>query len=277
MPQNLFELLQSGSQRQPYLLFLVLGLSFLWGWGHFHDLKSRSWKAQQGRILQSALALVSLCFLLLGPIHVWANSVSITMRMFEGLILSLWVAPLLLAGLPLVWRDSVLYPFGLNNPVFNLILGNLLFAIWFWPVFQVWDATTLLGDTLAVLLSLVGGLLIWLPLSPLTHNRLTCPQQLFYLLGQVAIHVPLFVFLTFTPSLLYPGFEPESWRISLSALEDQQLAGWMFKLSWTCMSLVLAGKVFLDWGRLRQIQDQLQNQTMYQHLAFLKDAPKRVG
>jgi cytochrome c oxidase assembly factor CtaG len=227
------------------------------------------------QFLPGFLALLSLFFVYTGPLHFAANYISITARMVETLFLTIWVAPLFWLSCPPSGSENLVWK-ALAQPWLAALGGNLLVVIWFWPFLQRWDSQTWGGDLLAFALSCLGGLWIWAPL--LGPRRLaSAPQQLMYLLVQIACHLPLFFFLTSASAPLY-DFGGINWGgLNCSPFEDQQLAGWTYKLCWTSLILVLTGKVFLEWGRLRQVQDQLENTQMYEHLALLKRSETRFG
>jgi len=172
-------------------------------------------------------------------------------HMFQYILYVLVVAPLVLRGTPEWMARSILARLHIEAVVGRLSHSLLLSGIIF-NVILVTTHSPIAVDTLRAsqlgsfsmdLLWMLSGLILWMPiLSPVPEHRVVSPPAkmvyLFVSAGIVSI-VPA-SFLTFARFPLYSTYELAPRIGTMSALEDQQLAGITMKL----------GMIPIVWGTL---------------------------
>ncbi len=172
-------------------------------------------------------------------------------HMSQYVLYTLVVAPLLLRGTPEWMARRLLARLGLEAPVRwlaqNLLVSGIVFNVILVashsPIAVDTLRATQLGSFVMDVVWLVSGLILWMPImSPLSEHRTASPPArmvyLFVSAGIVSI-VPASL-LTFARFPLYSTYELAPRIGSMSALEDQQLAGITMKL----------GMIPIVWGAL---------------------------
>jgi cytochrome c oxidase assembly factor CtaG len=190
------------------------------------------------------------------PIHDLSEQYLLSVHMVQHLILTLVAPPLLIAGTPgWLWQAVlggrrvlpvarvVLHPlvtFGAFN--FLIVITHLPVVVdyalrehWFHFVVHA----GLVGSAIMMWWPVVGGI------SELP--RLTYPYQMAYLFVQSILPAVIASFITFSQTAVYPFYEaaPRIWHIS--AVEDQQLAGGIMKMSGTLILWSFIGVAFFRW------------------------------
>jgi len=172
-------------------------------------------------------------------------------HMGQYILYTLVVAPLVLRGTPEWMARRVLSWLRLERPTrwlaHNLLVSGIAFNVILVashsPIAVDTLRATQLGSFAMDVLWLVSGLILWMPImSPILEYRVGSPPAkmvyLFVSAGIISI-VPA-SFLTFASFPLYSTYELAPRIGSLSALEDQQLAGITMKL----------GMIPIVWGAL---------------------------
>jgi putative membrane protein len=229
------------------------------------------------------LSLLGLCVLVSSPLHAIGREALFLGRMLETLIIVYVLPPLALRSLPnalfsYYWKSIHFrkYSFPIRDLVWSSVVFNGLFFLWHLPwiynlslVHGFFDESQMFGFW-------VLGLLMWLPLNiRFAPMRLNTPRRMFYLVTLILGQVPLFAFLTFTREVLYTGYGSAARVIPVSALAEQQMAGWLLKLA---TSLIFASAfivVFLDWSSLQRQQDKDDNALAVENFDLVQRALKK--
>ena len=214
-----------------------------------------------GRLKNSQIVLFSLgvftIFVATGtPVHDLSERYLLSMHMLQHLLLTLVAPPLLIVGVPSwLWQAIlggrrvkpvariVLHPlvaFGVFN--FLIVVTHLPLVVDYalrehWFHFLVHAA--LVGSALMMWWPVVGGV-EWAP-------RLTYPYQMAYLFVQSIVPAVIASFITFSRTAAYEFYEeaPRVWGIS--AVEDQQIAGGIMKMTGTLILWSFIGVAFFRW------------------------------
>ena len=199
------------------------------------------------------------------PIHDLSEQYLLSMHMVQHLMLTLVAPPLLIAGMPgWLWQAMLggrwvlsvarvlLHPlvaFGVFN--FLIVITHLPFVMdyalrehWFHFVVHA----GLVGSAIMMWSPVVGGI----PELP----RLTYPYQMAYLFVQSILPAVIASFITFSETAVYDFYEqaPRIWHIS--AVEDQQLAGGIMKMSGTLILWSFIGVAFFRWNAKEEAEAQ---------------------
>jgi putative membrane protein len=190
------------------------------------------------------------------PVHDLSEQYLLSMHMLQHLLLTLVAPPLLIAGVPgWLWEailggrrvlpiaKVVLHPlvtFGVFN--FLIVVTHLPFVVdyalrehWFHFVVHA----GLVGSALMMWWPVVGGIQA-LP-------RLTYPYQMAYLFVQSILPAVIASFITFSRTAAYEFYEQAPRVGGISAVEDQQIAGGIMKMSGTLILWTFIGVAFFRW------------------------------
>ena len=207
------------------------------------------------------------------------------MRMLETLIIVYVLPPLALRALPVAllshyWHSARFrkYSFPLRDLTWSSVLFNGLFFLWHLPWVYNLSLEIAFFDALQMFGFWVLGIFMWLPLNiRFAPMRLSTPRRMFYLVTLILGQVPLFAFLTFTREVLYTGYASAARLVPVSALADQQMAGWLLKLA---TSLIFASAfivIFLDWSKAQRQQDKDDNALAVENFDLVKRVLKKEG
>ena len=202
-----------------------------------------------------ALVLVALAT----PLDTLADKYLFTAHMLQHLLLTLGVAPLLLAGTP-AWlmreflRVTRLTGFvrWAHHPLVAFFGFNLVFALAHVPAFY---ELTLASEPLHAVEHLVfiaTAMLMWMPiLSPATEISATYPAlgQVLYLFLQTVPASLVGALLSATNSPYFPTYVLAPRITALSPIEDQQLGGLIMWVGGGLYFLIATGVVFFAWAR----------------------------
>ena len=204
-----------------------------------------------------AAALVTI-IVALGPVDAIAEQRLFTAHMFQHLLLTLVMPPLLLLGvpawmwrLPLRWRPLRRVARLLTHPVVAFALYNALLAAVHTPVVferMVRDDAIHAAVHLALM---IGGTLMWWPLlSPLPElPRLSYPAQTLYLflllIPMAAVSAPI----TLAADVVYPWYSvaPHPW--GLTPLADQVLGGLLMWVGAGLYFMAVFSAIFFRWAQ----------------------------
>jgi cytochrome c oxidase assembly factor CtaG len=207
------------------------------------------------------LGLAIMFLALVSPLDTLADDYLFSVHMFQHLLLSTVVPPLLLLGIPLEWWEWVLSlrPLHaaegfLRQPPIAWLCGIATLWIWHWP--RLFDAA-LYNENLHILQHLcfmVTGTIFWYPvLTPVPGHRMTIFPAVFYLFTACTFSSLLGIFITFCSYQIYPFYmHPDDELGILSQLrglisphEDQQLGG---LLMWFPCCLIYASAILIRLG-----------------------------
>ena len=136
-----------------------------------------------------------------------------------------------------------------------LVAGGLLvvvYSAWHLPVLYDWALQDKLVHVTQHLMFFGAALLYWWPLcSPSTEfPPISYPGQMLYLVLVAIGMTPVFAFITFSRSVLYPTYEYAPRIIAgFSPADDQVLAGALMKLVGMAVALTAFGISFYRWYR----------------------------
>ena len=199
------------------------------------------------------------------PVHDLAEEYLYSVHMTQHLLMTLVAPPLLLLGTPAWLARELLRPprlyravRTLARPMLALILFNALVVITHWPAFV--DGTLrsepLHFVTHAALF--ISALLMWCPVTaPLPELRPLAPagQMLYLFLQSIVPTVPA-SFLVFAEQPIYRFYEhvPRLW--SLSAGEDQRIAGLLMKIGGGLLLWLVIAVLFFRWHSAEEENDR---------------------
>ncbi len=206
---------------------------------------------------------------LVSPLDTMADNYLFSAHMFQHLLLSQVVPPLLLLGIPAAWWESVLRwrPLAtaerfLRKPVIAWLCGIVALWIWHWP--RLFDLA-LRNENVHIfqhLCFMVTGCIFWWPVvSPLPGHRMTTFPAVFYLFTACTVSSLLGIFITFASAQLYPfyasGADPfgilAPLRSRISLHQDQQFGG---LLMWLPCCLIYATAILITLGRWHASEEQ---------------------
>ena len=214
----------------------------------------------RAQIRNFALSITLLFISAEWPMHDLSEGYLYSAHMTQHMILTLAVAPLLMAGIP-AWMARTLVPpramrvaRTLARPLIALAIFNTYLVFSHWP--RVVEAAV--GDEVThfVLHSVLvlSALIMWAPvLSPVLEvPRLSYPGQIGYLFLQSLVPTVPASFLTFGSAPLYKVYAlfPHPWGIS--TLSDQRAAGLLMKI----------GGGFAIWGVITVLFFKWQKQEI---------------
>jgi putative membrane protein len=190
------------------------------------------------------------------PVHDLSEKYLYSVHMTQHLLITLVAPPLLLLGTPAWLARELLRPPALYRAVRKLarpfpalVVFNVLVVVTHWPTFV--DATLKsellhFGIHAALFLS---ALAMWAPVTaPLPELRpLTPPAQMLYLFLQSIVPTVPASFLVFAEKPIYRFYEtvPRLW--SLSAGEDQRVAGLLMKIGGGLLLWMVIAVLFFRW------------------------------
>ena len=191
------------------------------------------------------------------PLHDLSERYLFSAHMVQHLLMMYICAPLLIWGVP----DWVFRPLLLNRFVYPVarvvtqpVFAGLLFALFLslWHVPAIYDAglrNSTIHHTQHVLFLLVAFISWWPLMSPLKElPRLNYGAQIIYLfVTSTVLQLPLFAIITFSDHPFYRPYELAPRIISLSALDDQVLAGVIMKVLAMAIYSVPLIVIFYKW------------------------------
>jgi putative membrane protein len=216
-----------------------------------------------GRSSCFVAGMIVMFLALVSPIDALSDDYLFSAHMFQHLLLSQVVPPMLLLGIPDAWWSALLSwwrPLAavetlLRKPVLAWTIGIAALWLWHWPALFGLALQNQPLHILQHLCFMVTGCIFWWPVvSPLPKHRLTTFLAVFYLFTACTVSSLLGIFITFSSVQLYPfyatGEDPlgilTGVRSRISLHEDQQLGG---LLLWVPCCLIYAGAILITLGR----------------------------
>jgi cytochrome c oxidase assembly factor CtaG len=234
-------------------LILAFGIVLVTG-GH-RRLERRSdqpipWTRRQ--ILQFSGACVAAVIALTWPVADLAAHWSLTALVAQRVILVLALAPLLLLGLPydvIQWLsrppivDTVLTK--LQRPQVAIVLVTTMLVGSMAPFLVHAQSESVLARGLLDVVMVTAGLILWLPVLGRVPGilRLRPVVRFVYLIAQAVVPAFLSFLYIFSTRPLYPSFARSHAAIDLRPLNDQQVAGFVSKLSMLLVLLTVGAVV----------------------------------
>ena len=191
-------------------------------------------------------------FALTWPLGTVAAHWSLTALVVQRVLLVLAVAPLLLVGLPydLVqwltrprWVDALLLR--LHRPPVAIPVVTVLVVGSMTPALVRAQATSPWARGLLDLAMVAAGLVLWIPVVGRIPGipRLKPVVRFGYLVAQAVVPAFLSFIYIFSNHPLYPEFARSHAAIGMRPLNDQQIAGFVSKLSMLLVLLIVGGVV----------------------------------
>ena len=211
---------------------------------------------ERRQVCMFVLALAIIFVSLQGPLHELSDYYSFSAHMFQHLLVTLIMPPLLLKGIP-AWLAEAVLRIRFVLPVARFILApfiafaifNVVFALWHVPSFYQMALGRPAIHGLEHVLFMGTAILTWWPIfSPTTMiPRLNEPLQMLYLFAQSLIPTVLGALITFADIVLYPFYASAPRVIGLSPLDDQQGAGLLMWLGGASIVLFVLTIRFFSW------------------------------
>ncbi|CAM3682937.1 cytochrome c oxidase assembly factor CtaG [Cohnella lubricantis] len=273
----------------PYFLVFMLAVATLYSFvvGPWRGRFAGAEPVPVGRQLTFYLAMALLYFAQGGPLSLLAH-LMFTFHMTDMAVSYILVPPMLLAGIPAwlwraIFRPRFWKPFKfMTNPIFGLLLFNLLFSFYHIPSIHDWIMVhyVLHGIFYAVLLG--AAMLNW------WHTRCPVPEwaalsslkRLGYIFLNSLLLTPACVMIIFASTAMFAVYnDPEVWATAMrycvsgntaellaqfkgpaffnlmDAREDQQLGGIVMKLLQEFINIWALFTVFMEWYRRERAQE----------------------
>lgn len=216
------------------------------------------------------MAYLAGCFGLLvalgPPIDDWSQWYLLTVHMVQHLLLTLFVPPMLLLGIPeWMWARATRAPwlrrtgFVLTRPAVGFLLAAVAIVVWHVPPFYV---AALRSEPIHILehqTYLLTGLLAWWPLcgSFRAWPRLSPGLQCLYLFLSTIPTGVVGAIITLADPGLYPPYGDAPGRLwGLSVATDQEIAGLLMWVGGNTIYLILITFIFLRWAAREDASDR---------------------
>jgi len=240
----------------PHLLLWILlaGVSAAAAVGHRQLLRASPHPVPwpPSRILRFAAAMVLAGITMGWPLGELAAHWSLSALVLQRCLLVLAVAPLLLAGLSdqlIRWLtrpapvDAVLIR--VLRPPVAVITVTVMLVVSVLPFLVAAQSNSAIARAALAVLVLAAGLVLWLPVMGRIPG-IPRPRPMIravYLVAQSVVPVFLSFLYILTTRPLYSGFARSADVVGLRPLNDQQVAGFVSKLSFVLVLLAVAGVV----------------------------------
>jgi cytochrome c oxidase assembly factor CtaG len=184
------------------------------------------------------LALVALLAVTIWPVGDIASSVSLSVATVQRLVIMLFVAPMLLKATPTAALARMTRPRLLDaitrrlaHPGVAIVVVTVLGTVTLSTPAVDWGAHSTFGRDLVLLTVLAAGVVLWLPaLGVLPGARRLSPAgRAGYLFASSLVVTSLSFVWIFSRHSLYPALHHQHALLHVSALLDQQLAGFIAK------------------------------------------------
>jgi cytochrome c oxidase assembly factor CtaG len=184
------------------------------------------------------------------PVADLAAHWSLTALVTQRLILLLAVAPMLLLGLPYDVLERITRPALIDSALVRCrrpasaiaFVTVVIVASTIPPVVQAQSSSSLVRCLLAVI-TLLAGFVLWIPVIGRVPGipRLRPMMRFGYLAAQAVVPAFLAFVLILSPHPLYAAFAGSKAAIGLRPLNDQQIAGFVSKLTMLIVLLTVGG------------------------------------
>lgn len=206
------------------------------------------------------------------PIDDWSQYFLLSAHMVQHLLLTLFVPPMLLLGIPAWMWDRATRPqwlrragFILTRPVIGFLFAAMALVVWHIPPFYV---AALRSEPVHILehqMYLLTGLLAWWPIcgSFAAWPRLSPALQCLYLFLSTIPAGIVGAVITLAEPGLYPPYGDAPWRLwGLSVATDQEIAGLLMWVGGNTVYLILITVIFLRWAAQEDARDRQVTRTV---------------
>ena len=237
-----------------------------------------------------AAAVVTLAIAADWPMHDIAERYLYSVHMLQHLLISFFIPILFLQATP-EWLARLILGGGdqertwigkLAKPVAAGIIFNFLAALTHWNgiVQASFDSGPFHYGIHLLIFS--SALLMWLPvMGPLPELRLSIPGQVVYLFLMSIIPTIPAGWLTFADNPVYPAYDTVERLWNISAVNDQQMAGFIMKILGGFFLWVMIGIKFFGYAnkeRAADLEKRIIRPLTYDEVTneFKKSEPSRV-
>ncbi len=237
-----------------------------------------------------AAAVVTLAIAADWPMHDIAERYLYSVHMLQHLLISFFIPILFLQATP-EWLARLILGGGdqertwigkLAKPVVAGIIFNFLAALTHWNgiVQASFDSGPFHYGIHLLIFS--SALLMWLPvMGPLPELRLSIPGQVVYLFLMSIIPTIPAGWLTFADNPVYPAYDTVERLWNISAVNDQQMAGFIMKILGGFFLWVMIGIKFFGYAnkeRAADLEKRIIRPLTYDEVTneFKKSEPSRV-
>lgn len=199
------------------------------------------------------------------PLHDLAERYLLSAHMFQHLLLSYLIAPVLLAGMPAwllraMFVRSPLYPVArvMLKPLVTFFTFTLVMSFYHLPgIYNLALSDTSFHHSVHFVL-LLASLMVWWPVvSPLGElPRAPYLTRLAYLFLLPVAQTPIFAGITFADQPLYVYHHMPTRAFGLGVMEDQALAGAVMKIGGMAAFGIRFIGVFFNWYRSERTEGQ---------------------
>jgi cytochrome c oxidase assembly factor CtaG len=184
-------------------------------------------------------ALVTLLVVTIWPIGDIAATVSLSVATVQRLTITLLVAPLLLLSLPVSVLARATRPAAIDfvvrrlaRPGFAMVLVTVLGTLTLAPSIVDWGTHSSLGRGMIIVVTLGAGVVLWIPALGVLPGtkRLSPTARAGYVFVAALVVTSLSIVWIFARHPLYPALRHQHALLHVSALLDQQIAGFVAKL-----------------------------------------------
>jgi putative membrane protein len=201
-------------------------------------------------------ALLTIFFSLNGWLHDLSDWYLFSAHMVQHLLLTLLMPPLLLAGVPGWMLRPVIEtrPFGaiaraLTRPKICFATFNVVLAFWHLPQFYNAAVADHRIHILQHLMFMAAAVMLWWPiLSQLPElPRLSYPMQMLYLFLTTLPMSIVAVYITYSRSLLYPGYSAAPRILGITPMQDQLIGGLIMWIPGGLVMFAVITVIFFRW------------------------------
>jgi putative membrane protein len=238
----------------------LIGLQILYllTTGRYRDRIPRSRPVSAPRLAAFTCGVLVMSLALATPLDTLGDSYLFTAHMIQHLLLTLFAAPLLLAGTPgwllrYVLKETHLTGFvhWARHPLVAFFGFNLVFSLAHVPAFYELTLANPFLHAVEHLVFIGTAMLMWMPILS-TVPDISAPYpalgQVLYFFFQTVPASLVGAMLSATGSAYYPTYVLAPRIVALSPLEDQQLGGLLMWVGSGMYFLIATGVVFFAWA-----------------------------
>jgi len=234
--------------------FLLAG--YFWAITMLRESISDAGRVRRSQVVLYCSGVLSLYLVAGTPVHDISEQYLLTAHMFQHTVFIMISAPLMLAGIPSwLWqallRRPGMLPAGrvLAHPVVAFLAFNALQVVTHLPEVVNFALETHWFHLFVHVALVASAILMWWPVLSNVPElpRLSPPLRMAYLFVQSLVPTVVAAFVTFADSAVYDFYAqaPRMW--SLSAVEDQQIAGGVMKLMGSLILWGFITVIFFQW------------------------------
>lgn len=213
----------------------AVDVAFIVALGVLHHVLVRT--SRERRLAE--FALVTLAAVTIWPVGDIAATVSLSVATAQRLVIMLLVAPLLLLSLPVAVLSRATRPAmvdfvarRLAHPGVAMVVVTVLGTLTLAPSIVDWGAHSSLGRGVIIVATFAAGVVLWIPALGVLPGtkRLSPTARAGYVFVAALVVTSLSVVWIFARHPLYSALHHQHALLHVSALLDQQIAGFVAKL-----------------------------------------------